>query len=109
MVIQAPERVEPKLSVVPIGVTIGLGIFAIILGLAGFGFRLMMGERWVDILPNLLVTVLIFWVLVPSFFVLGAKVVNRFSHKPPILMQNALTLGLLFTCVAMLWLMSVYS
>lgn len=37
---------------------------------------------------------------------LGAKILNKYSGKPPIQSRNALTLGLLFTCVAMLWLMA---
>ena len=96
-------------SVVPKGLTVGLMVFAMILGLAGFGFRLAIGEKFVDILPNLLMTIGIFWVVIPSLFVLGAKVLNKYSGKPPIHACNALTLGLLFTCVAMLWLMSAYS
>lgn len=105
--IDAQKSLNPNL--VPKGLTIGLAIFAMILGLAGFGFRLAVGEKLVDILPNLLVTVGIFWVFVPSFFVLGSKVLNKYSGKPPIQTRNAMTLGLLFTCVAMLWLMSAYS
>ncbi|MFW2177179.1 MULTISPECIES: hypothetical protein [unclassified Moraxella] len=96
-------------SLVPMGLTIGLGIFALVLGLAGFGFRLYMGDTLAMILPTLMVTGLIFWVLLPAFFVLGSMVLNRFSGKPPIQSRNALTLGLLFSCVAMLWLMSMYS
>lgn len=101
--------IEDKVVIVPQGVTIGLVIFAIILGLAGFGFRLAIGEHFADILPNLLLTIGIFWVGVPVFFVVGSMVLNRFSNKPPIHWKNAVTLGLLFSCVSMLWLMSAYS
>lgn len=103
------NEIVTKPSLVPKGVTIGLAVFAVILGLAGFGFRLALGEKFADILPNLIVTTAIFWLFVPAFFVVGSKVLNKFSGKPPIQTRNALTLGLLFTCVAMLWLMSVYS
>jgi hypothetical protein len=104
------QQVAPaKTVLVPKGVTIGLAIFAVVLGLAGFGFRLVFGETLSDILPNILLTGTIFWVLIPCLFMLGAKVVNRFSGRPPIQMWNALTLGLLSSCVGMLWMMSVYS
>ena len=98
-----------KISLVPKGLTIGLAIFAVILGLAGFVFRLAFGETFSQVLPSLLLTVSIFWVGIPLFFVVGSKVLNRYSGKAPIQVRNALTLGLLFTCVAMLWFMSVYS
>lgn len=96
-------------SLVPIGLTIGLAVFAVILCLAGFGFRLMLGESLHDILPTLVINILIFWFGIPLFFMIGSKIINRFSGKPPIQNRNALTLGLLFSCVAMLWLMSAYS
>ena len=96
-------------SLVPKGLTIGLGIFAIVLGLAGFGFRLMFGENFSQIMPSLILTVAIFWVGIPLSFVLGSKILNRFSGRPPIQNRNALTLGLLFSCVAMLWMMAAYS
>ena len=38
-------------SLVPKGLTIGLAIFAVLLGLAGFGFRLMFGDSLSSILP----------------------------------------------------------
>lgn len=103
------NEVVTQPSLVPKGLTIGLAVFALILGLAGFGFRLYMGETLSAILPSLLVTGLVFWVLIPAFFMLGSLLLNRFSGKPPIQTRNALTLGLLFSCVAMLWMMSVYS
>lgn len=96
-------------SLVPKGITIGLGIFAVFLGLAGFVFRWAMGEDFFMLIPNILFTIAIFWVAIPVGFVIGAKILNRFSHKPPIHSHNALTLGLLFSCVSMLWMMSVYS
>lgn len=108
-IIQSGSSSKAAAAVVPKRFTIGLAIFALILGLAGFVFRLIFGESLQQILPNLLVTGLIFWVLLPSGFMLGAKLLNQFSGRPPILMRNALTLGLLFSCVAMLWMMSVYS
>ena len=32
-------------NLVPIGVTIGLGVFALVLALAGYGFRLLAGHE----------------------------------------------------------------
>lgn len=107
--VEMAETAQSRKSLVPKGLTIGLAIFAVILGLAGFGFRLALGETFADVLPNLIMTAAIFWVFVPSFFIIGSKILNKFSGKPPIQTRNALTLGLLFTCVAMLWLMSAYS
>lgn len=96
-------------SLVPKGLTLGLAIFAVLLGLAGFGFRLMFGDTLSSILPSLMMTIAVFWVGIPLGFVLGAKILNRYSGRPPIQNRNALTLGLLFSCVAMLWMMAAYS
>ena len=101
--------VAKPVSLVPKNLTIGLAIFAIVLGMAGHGFRLAFGESLSQILPSLLPTVAIFWVGIPLGFVIGAKVLSYFSKSDPIQPRNALTLGLLFSCVAMLWLMSVYA
>lgn len=50
-------------SLVPKGLTIGLAIFAVLLGLAGFGFRLMFGDSLSSMLPSLVSTIAIFgWV-----------------------------------------------
>ena len=96
-------------SLVPKGLTIGLAIFAVLLGLAGFGFRLMFGDSFSSILPSLVSTIAIFWLGIPLAFVMGSKVLNRYSGRAPIQNRNALTLGLLFSCVAMLWMMAAYS
>lgn len=94
-------------SLVPIGVTFGLGIFALILGLAGFVVKIVLfGETMAQVLPQFVRIVAIFWLLIPCGFMLGARIVNKFSGKPPILPRNALTLGLLISCVSMLWLMA---
>lgn len=96
-------------SLVPKGLTVGLAIFAVLLGLAGFGFRLLFGDTLSQILPSLISTIGIFWLGIPFGFVLGSKLLNRYSGRPPIQARNALTLGLLFSCVAMLWLMAAYA
>lgn len=96
-------------SLVPKGLTIGLAIFAVLLGLAGFGFRLLFGDSLSQILPSLISTIGIFWIGFPLGFVLGSKILNRYSGRPPVQARNALTLGLLSSCVTMLWLMAAYS
>lgn len=96
-------------SLVPHSLTIGLAIFAVILCLAGFVFRLLFGESFSDILPTLIINMLVFWLGIPAFFWLGSKILNKFSNNLPIQTRNAITLGLLFSCVSMLWFMSAYS
>lgn len=94
-------------SIVPKGLTLGLAIFAFLLGIAGFVVEIVLfGRTFAEILPNFIRVIAIFWLLIPCGFMLGAKILNKYSGKPPIQSRNALTLGLLFTCVAMLWLMA---
>lgn len=95
-------------SLVPIGVTIGLGVFAVILGLAGHGFHLLAGEPLNQVVWHALKTVLIFVVSIPVLVCVGAALMNRFG-KTAIQMRNAWTLGWLLSCVAMLSMMGVYS
>lgn len=109
---QSPANTDlsnTKPSLVPIGVTYGLAAFAVVLALAGYGFRLALGETFDVLWRPMLLTLLEFCVLLPVGFMVGAWVMNRISGRAPIQMRNAATLGLLFSCVAMLWLMSVYS
>lgn len=101
------QNTSNEKSLVPIGVTLGLGAFALILGMAGFFVKIVLfGETMAQMLPQFVRVVAIFWLLIPCGFMLGARIVNKFSGKPPILPRNALTLGLLISCVAMLWLMA---
>lgn len=100
---------HPKPSLVPLGVTYGLAVFAVVLALAGYGFRLALGEPFAVLWRPMILTLLEFCVLLPVGFMAGAWVMNRLSGRAPIQMRNAMTLGLLFSCVAMLWLMSAYS
>lgn len=95
-------------SVVPIGLTIGLGVFALILSLAGHGFYLLAGGLLNQVIWYALKTVLVFVILIPILFCVGAMAMNRFG-KTAIQMRNAWTLGWLLSCVAMLSMMGVYS
>lgn len=101
------QMTNSEKALVPIGVTIGLLVFALILGVAGFVVKIVLfGETIAQVLPQLVRMVAIFWLLIPCGFMLGAKIINKFSGKLPILPRNALTLGLLISCVSMLWLMA---
>ena len=75
--------VAKPVSLVPKNLTIGLAIFAIVLGMAGHGFRLAFGESLSQILPSVLTTVAIFWVGIPLGFVIGAKVLSYFPKVTP--------------------------
>ncbi|MEN6669248.1 hypothetical protein AAJP47_02615 [Psychrobacter sp. B38] len=102
------KRTETKRSLVPKGITIGLAIFALVLSLAGYGFRLMVGDDVGTVLRHAAVIVPTFVLGIPLFFWLGSRVVNKVKGLN-IETRNALTLGWLTACVAMLWLMGSYS
>ncbi|TWV83378.1 hypothetical protein [Moraxella sp. VT-16-12] len=95
-------------SLVPLGLTISLAIFALILACAGYGFRLLAGHDVGSVLRHALVVVSFFVIVVPCAFVGGAKLMNTFKHTN-IQTRNALTLGLLISCVAILTIMGRYS
>lgn len=97
-----------KPSIVPMGVTVGLGVFAWVLASLGYGFRLLAGEPLGVVLPHALIVVSFFVVGVPALFVLGAKCLNRYQNLT-IHTQNAISLGLLISCVALLTIMGRYS
>lgn len=95
-------------SLVPIGVTIGLAIFAFVLSVSGYGFRLIAGEPVSDVLLHAAVLVPAFVIVYPLLFWLGALIMNK-AKGTDIKKRNAWTLGWLLSCVTMLWLMGVYS
>ncbi|MGP5541233.1 hypothetical protein ACTXMH_01545 [Psychrobacter celer] len=95
-------------SLVPKGITIGLAVFALVLSLAGYGFRLMLGEDVETVLRHAAVIVPAFVLGIPLFFWLGSRLLNKVKGMH-IETRNALTLGWLTACVAMLWLMGTYS
>ena len=95
-------------SSVPKGITIGLAIFALVLSLAGYGFRLMIGDDVGVVLRHAAVVIPTFVLCIPLFFWLGSRVLNKVKGLH-IETRNALTLGWLTACVSMLWLMGSYS
>ena len=99
---------EPQRSLVPKNITIGLAIFSLVLSLAGYGFRLMIGDDVGSVLRHAAVIVPAFVLGIPLFFWVGSRVVNKVKGLH-IETRNALTLGWLTACVAMLWLMGTYS
>ncbi|WP_201586342.1 hypothetical protein [Psychrobacter jeotgali] len=107
---QPPDqsKEKQKRSLVPKGITIGLAIFALVLSLAGYGFRLMVGEEPASVLQHAAVVVPAFVLGIPFLFWLGSQALNKFRGMH-IETRNALSLGWLTACVAMLWLMGTYS
>lgn len=99
---------KPSQSLVPKGITIGLAIFALILSLAGYVFRLMVGDDVIDVLTHAAVIVPAFVLGIPLFFWVGSRVLNKVKGLN-IQSRNALSLGWLTACISMLWLMGTYS
>lgn len=95
-------------SLVPKGITIGLAVFSLVLSLAGYGFRLMVGDDIEVVLRHAAVIVPAFTLGIPLIFWIGAQVLNK-TRGMHIETRNALTLGWLTACVALLWLMGSYS
>jgi len=106
--IKSLDSSEPQRSLVPKNITIGLAIFSLVLSLAGYGFRLMIGDDVGSVLRHAAVIVPAFVLGIPLFFWVGSRVVNKVKGLH-IETRNALTLGWLTACVAMLWLMGTYS
>ena len=105
---QGQHHSSKKRSLVPKGITIGLAIFALVLSLAGYGFRLIAGDDVGDVLRHAAVLVPAFIVGIPLLFWLGSKVFNKLNGTH-IEGWNAISLGCLTSCIAMLWLMGGYS
>ena len=109
-VLQAPETNQAlkKRSLVPKGITIGLAMFALILSLAGYGFRLMVGDDTGEVLRHAAVIVPAFMLGIPLFFWAGSRILNKVKGMH-IESWNAISLGYLTSCISMLWLMGTYS
>lgn len=99
---------QPKQSLVPRGITIGLALFALVLSLAGYGFRLMVGDDVGEVLRHALIIVPAFVIGIPLFFWVGSKILNKVRGMH-IAGWNAISLGYLTACISMLWLMGSYS
>lgn len=95
-------------SLVPKGITIGLAVFALVLSLVGYGFRLMVGDDTGEVLRHAAVIVPAFMLGIPLFFWLGSKILNKVKGMH-IESWNAISLGYLTSCISMLWLMGTYS
>lgn len=106
--LQHDNETPPARSLVPRGITIGLALFALILSLAGYGFRLMIGDDVGDVLRHAAVVVPAFVIGIPLFFWVGSRLLNKVKGLH-IASWNAISLGYLTACIAMLWLMGSYS
>lgn len=104
---QSAKSFESR-SLVPKGITIGLAVFALVLSLAGYGFRLMIGDNPSSVLRHAAIVVPAFVLGIPLLFWLGSRVMNKVKGMN-IETRNALSLGWLTACVSMLWLMGTYS
>lgn len=98
---------QPR-SLVPKGITIGLAVFALVLSLAGYGFRLMVGDDTEEVLRHAAVIVPAFMLGIPLVFWLGSRLFNKVKGMH-IESWNAISLGYLTSCISMLWLMGTYS
>ena len=104
---QQNQDLQPR-SLVPKGITIGLAMFALILSLAGYGFRLMVGDDTGEVLRHAMVIVPAFMIGVPFLFWIGSLILNKVKGMD-IATWNAISLGYLTSCISMLWLMGTYS
>ena len=98
----------PQRSLVPKGITIGLAVFALVLSLAGYGFRLMVGDDVGEVLRHAAVIVPSFVLGIPLLFWVGSRIFNKVKGMH-IESWNAISLGYLTSCISMLWLMGTYS
>ena len=102
------ETESQQASLVPKGITIGLAMFALILSLAGYGFRLMVGDDTGEVLRHAAVIVPAFMLGIPLLFWIGSRIFNKVKGTH-IEGWNAISLGYLTSCISMLWLMGTYS
>ncbi|MGE6475406.1 hypothetical protein [Psychrobacter sp. NPDC078631] len=105
---QSLESEIPQRSLVPRGITVGLAMFALVLSLAGYGFRLMVGDDVETVLRHAAVIVPAFMLGIPLFFWVGSRILNKVKGLH-IETWNAISLGYLTSCISMLWLMGTYS
>ena len=106
----SPEPIKEKQapSLVPKGLTIGMAAFALVLSLAGYGFRLLIGDDVGEVLRHAAVIVPAFMIGIPLFFWLGSRILNKLKGLH-IASWNAISLGYLTSCISMLWLMGTDS
>lgn len=99
---------QSQRSLVPKGITIGLAVFALVLSLAGYGFRLIAGHDVTEVLMHAAVVVPAFVIGIPLLFWMGSKVFNKIKGSN-VEGWNAISLGYLTACISLLWLMGTYS
>ena len=102
------ETESQQASLVPKGITIGLAMFALVLSLAGYGFRLLVGDDTGEVLRHAAVIVPAFILGIPLIFWVGSRILNKVKGMH-IESWNAISLGYLTSCISMLWLMGTYS
>ena len=105
---QSQSQNPQQRSLVPKGITIGLAMFALVLSLAGYGFRLMVGDDIGEVLRHAAVIVPTFMLGIPLLFWVGSRIFNKVKGMH-IESWNAISLGYLTSCISMLWLMGTYS
>ena len=101
------QDLEPR-SLVPKGITIGMAAFALVLSLAGYGFRLLVGDDVAEVLRHAAVIVPAFMLGIPLIFWVGSRILNKVKGTH-IESWNAISLGYLTSCISILWLMGTYS
>lgn len=104
---QTVHQPQPR-SLVPKGITIGLAVFALILSLAGYVFRLIAGHDTTEVLLHAAVLIPAFVLGIPLLFWLGSRLFNKLNGTH-IESWNAISLGYLTSCISLLWLMGTYS
>ncbi|MDO4441736.1 MAG: hypothetical protein Q4B81_06105 [Moraxella sp.] len=95
-------------SIIPWGVTVALFCSSLVLSLAGYGFRLMVGDDTQAVISHAAKVVPFFVFVLPALIWLGSLLLNKMG-KAAIHPRNAWTLGWLLSTVAMLSIMGVYS
>ena len=101
------QDLEPR-SLVPKGITIGMAAFALVLSLAGYGFRLLVGDDVAEVLRHAAFIVPAFMLGIPLLFWIGSRIFNKVKGTH-IESWNAISLGYLTSCISILWLMGTYS
>ncbi len=104
---QQNTDLQPR-SLVPKGITIGLAAFALVMSLAGYGFRLLAGHTVNEVLLHAAVLVPAFVIGIPLLFWLGSHLFNKLNGTD-IAGWNAISLGYLTSCISLLWIMGTYS
>lgn len=87
-------------TLVPAGITVGLAVFAVVLSLGSF-IPMPAAERSIGLIALVFAVHVL---IIPSAFVLGGWVMAKVTNDQ-IAWRNSLSLGLLISCVWMLWKM----